>query len=928
MIRGSNVSRGGDGGGWGDYESNDGGFRGGGGRIGDGGGRNGGGRGGGGGYHRNRNPYRGGGRGGRDSRSSNDRRAGDRDDAAWEECDGVHGRARPNSGNVQRGHSHRQNQNRNERARNHDPSPRRSESNPQSANRSRSRGNGGNGGDYRGRSPNNDFPNNGRKHAPGGNNARGGNNNGENNYNSSNNGYGSNNRNPRQPNFRNDNHGNHGPPSSSDCNDEWSPRPDDNFRDRSPRPSRQQSHGNAPSHNDDAPPYPRRRPRKVQLRVLYTHQKTKKKKSWKDGRLTLSGTSGSLYDARPNPGSSGGALDVVELTRTEADALADGSHRGYDDDPLESERYLIQVEGPWAADGRDGGGDADPRNDPLWNKRPPPPQSLMGRGRGRGPRPSAGMQRVLGTKFRVPGRIRPMDPRERREKAWREGGMGKRRRPLQPGELERQFYGDDRDGDGYGGHERGYGGGGGHGRSGGGYDEGDGGGGQNGGGYNGDGGGYIGQNGRGRDGDWNDGGGEGYGNNGGGNHSGWQGNDCDQNNQGCQRDDGPGPKKGDWENDGRGQRGNERFEGGPLGSRGPRGTGHGRNGRGGRDDGPAQFQSNEYDPNGFYGVEEESEEDEDDRQGGDIGTSAGHGGVLGGQPGERYGYDEARGGEEQAAPRSNEQHLQPQNFQGQRQHGEGRKEALPASNEPRPNDGETDGEERCRDAVQRPEAHFEEDNSMSPHPTPAPQTHRQATSQELLELLGGAPDETSPAPRTSQGPPPTDDESTDTNDRNGDEAGQTNGRGHQSTSNNSNGNEAGQNVNGGADVGGPRNEDEDGAEGSSFLASILQAQERANDRGFASGESEGGLSFSGDALGGWGDERDFEDDDDDDDGDGGNDDVRETTKGDTEVDRGGDEQNDDGQPHKKGEEGEEGGTSFVGFTLPSADESSSEDEED
>jgi hypothetical protein len=47
---------------------------------------------------------------------------------------------------------------------------------------------------------------------------------------------------------------------------------------------------------------------KFQLRVLYTHQKTKKKTVWKDGMLSISGTCCSLYDAHPVPSAFGNGL--------------------------------------------------------------------------------------------------------------------------------------------------------------------------------------------------------------------------------------------------------------------------------------------------------------------------------------------------------------------------------------------------------------------------------------------------------------------------------------------------------------------------------------------------------------------------------------------------------------------------------------------
>ncbi|KAL7554460.1 hypothetical protein ACHAWF_017916, partial [Thalassiosira exigua] len=208
-----------------------------------------------------------------------------------------------------------------------------------------------------------------------------------------------------------------------------------------------------PSREASSNPFPRNRgphlsrPRlgdggKLQFRVLYTHQKTKKKKSWKDGRLVLGGTHGSLFDACPNPGSGGGAIDSLELTRAEAEAMANGT---YGEEDLESEKFLIQVEGPWVAGGGAGGeGPVRPGDDPLWNQRP------RVRGSKGAIRPSAGMKRVLAGKFKMPGRIQPLHPEERRRRAREDDVTNKRRRPLQPGGLEWRYYGD---GGGEGGYD-------------------------------------------------------------------------------------------------------------------------------------------------------------------------------------------------------------------------------------------------------------------------------------------------------------------------------------------------------------------------------------------------------------------------------------------------------------------------------------------
>jgi len=179
--------------------------------------------------------------------------------------------------------------------------------------------------------------------------------------------------------------------------------------------------------------------------VLFTHQKTKKKKQWKDGRLVLIGTRCSLYDAVALPGSSGGAIDALDLNPREAQLLRQAN---YLEDSIESEKFLIQVEGPWLAAPAAGGGAASNGNNPLWNKQQLPLESRnagnnVGARVGRKPpSQSAGMKRIMSNKFKVPSRVRPLHPEEKRRRALANSGMNKRNRPLQPGELERQHYGD------------------------------------------------------------------------------------------------------------------------------------------------------------------------------------------------------------------------------------------------------------------------------------------------------------------------------------------------------------------------------------------------------------------------------------------------------------------------------------------------------
>eukprot|EP00804_Cyclotella_cryptica_P005528 CCRYP_003034-RA/>CCRYP_003034-RA protein AED:0.03 eAED:0.03 QI:148/1/1/1/0/0/2/50/637 len=179
---------------------------------------------------------------------------------------------------------------------------------------------------------------------------------------------------------------------------------------------------------------------KQQFAVLYTHQKTKKKKSWKDGRLQWAGGRATLYDANPMPGSGDAALDSTEVKFSEIQNLANGQCG-----TLESEKYMIQIEGPWTSGG-------------AWNTKTLPVKNVG----------SAGMKKLMGKKFQLPSRKMPNFEEQRRIRMEQES---KRRRVLQPGELERMYYGggggfsakDDRryggnngNGESYG-HDRGYG---------------------------------------------------------------------------------------------------------------------------------------------------------------------------------------------------------------------------------------------------------------------------------------------------------------------------------------------------------------------------------------------------------------------------------------------------------------------------------------
>ncbi|KAL7518895.1 hypothetical protein ACHAWX_003716 [Stephanocyclus meneghinianus] len=175
------------------------------------------------------------------------------------------------------------------------------------------------------------------------------------------------------------------------------------------------SHPNQPQQTKQNDPYSQQQTRqhhggKQQFAVLYTHQKTKKKKSWKDGRLQCVGGRATLYDANPMPGGGDAMLDSTEVSFSEIQRLVNGECTN-----LESEKYLIQIEGPWTS------GES-------WSAKALP-SKMAG---------SAGMKKVMGKKFQIPSRKMPNFAEQRRLKIEKEN---KKRRVLQPGELERIYYG-------------------------------------------------------------------------------------------------------------------------------------------------------------------------------------------------------------------------------------------------------------------------------------------------------------------------------------------------------------------------------------------------------------------------------------------------------------------------------------------------------
>ena len=104
--------------------------------------------------------------------------------------------------------------------------------------------------------------------------------------------------------------------------------------------------------------------------------------------------------------------------------------------------------------GRGGVGDCGGGGDnPLWNKMLPPPRlssSLSSSTMLQAPSSlSGGMKRMLATKYRMPSRVMPSHPEEKR---WRLGvnGLVECQEPPQPEDLERRYYGRGRGGGGGG----------------------------------------------------------------------------------------------------------------------------------------------------------------------------------------------------------------------------------------------------------------------------------------------------------------------------------------------------------------------------------------------------------------------------------------------------------------------------------------------
>ncbi len=166
---------------------------------------------------------------------------------------------------------------------------------------------------------------------------------------------------------------------------------------------------------------------KQQLACLYTKHKTQKRKVWQDGRLVLNASKAILHDADPPPGSGDPSLGECEINAGQLQTIVQQfSGR------LETERYLIEIEGPWT------------------NTNNPSAASQMSKPIGK-KGVSSSMQKLLKSKFQRPKSYVPPPPGAQRSRT--EQLLGKRRRPLQPGELVSKHYGGD--GNSFGGSTRG-----------------------------------------------------------------------------------------------------------------------------------------------------------------------------------------------------------------------------------------------------------------------------------------------------------------------------------------------------------------------------------------------------------------------------------------------------------------------------------------
>jgi hypothetical protein len=176
-----------------------------------------------------------------------------------------------------------------------------------------------------------------------------------------------------------------------------------------------------------------------QLACLYTKHKTQKRKIWRDGRLVLKTKSfkAVLHDADPPLGSGDPSLGECEIAAGQLQAILQQYCHGKNNDKnnnnndtrtttsttttLETERYLIEIEGPWT------------NNTVSLSTHPSAVLPIRKRS-------SKGMKKLLTSKFQKPKVYVPPPPGNQNTSRAVQV-LGKRRRPLQPGELVARHYG-------------------------------------------------------------------------------------------------------------------------------------------------------------------------------------------------------------------------------------------------------------------------------------------------------------------------------------------------------------------------------------------------------------------------------------------------------------------------------------------------------
>eukprot|EP00977_Amphora_coffeiformis_P021691 scaffold9735_cov174-Amphora_coffeaeformis.AAC.5 len=176
--------------------------------------------------------------------------------------------------------------------------------------------------------------------------------------------------------------------------------------------SSQQYADHVPQHSTQTQHHQQQGGGRGSFHVLYTKHKTQKRKIWQDGRLAVQTHAVTLHAANPPPGGGDPALDTCVLQPAEMQALWQRTLTN-----LETEKFLVQVDGPWQGSGG------------------VPPSWGTGSSNGSKAAPSVAMQKLLQRKFRKPAVKRP--PPSTQPPAF----LQQRKRPLQPGELQRTYFG-------------------------------------------------------------------------------------------------------------------------------------------------------------------------------------------------------------------------------------------------------------------------------------------------------------------------------------------------------------------------------------------------------------------------------------------------------------------------------------------------------